>query len=86
MGYVARNGKMICDLRQENYITNSNTDVNLIDAYIWGQVNPESAKLYQFVPFINNNSPLKSQTEQIIDNLKPSKTEDIKDINSRNFS
>lgn len=86
LGYVARNGTMISDLRQEKYVINSNTDVNLIDAYIWGQVNPESAKLYQFVPFINNDSPLKSQTEKIIDKLKPTQNEDIKDMNSRGFS
>lgn len=85
LGYVVRNQKMICDLRQEKYIINSNSDVNLIDAYIWGQVDPESTKLYQFVPFINNDSPLKSQTEHIIEKLTPTQTEDIKDMNSRNF-
>lgn len=59
LGCVARNGKIISDLRQEKYVVNYNKDVNAIDGYIWCQINPLDKRIIQFVPYINLDSRLK---------------------------
>ncbi len=86
LGYVARNGKMIRDLRHEKYVSNTNRDVNTVDAYIWCQVNSKNKIIYQLVPFINAGSRLKVKVEKIITKLKPSQSENISDINSQKYN
>lgn len=85
LGYVARNGKMICDLRQEKYVINYNSDVNAIDAFMWCQISPKDKKIFQFVPFVNMESGFKTKMENILSKLKPNASEDITDMNTRKY-
>ncbi len=85
LGYVARNGGMISDLRQEKYVINYNSDVNTVDAYVWCQINLKDKRIYQLVPFVNAESKLKTRVEEIINKLKPNASEDIMDMNTRKY-
>jgi len=85
LGYVARSGKMIYDLRKEKYVINYNEDVSMIDAYIWCQVNAESKRIHQYVPYFNSESKLKNKVEMIMQELKPFESEDIVDANMRKY-
>ncbi len=85
LGYVARNGKMINDLRKERYVYEYNVDVNSIDAYIWLQINNKKKTIYQLVQFVNYDSILKNETELIMNKLVPFASENIMDKNSKNY-
>lgn len=81
IGKVIRGKQLIADLSKEKYVLNSQEDINLIDAFIWCQVNADDKKIYQLTMIINKNSNFEKELKEILKKLKPSEQEKITDMN-----
>lgn len=75
-GFIQRGEAMIRDLRGERYMSQSKSDIQKIDGFIWMQVG-DSGDIYQLTNFLNADSPHQEKMREIVGWLKP-KEESIK--------
>lgn len=75
---VAFNGQVIKDFRNRSYIQDSNRKLASIDLFIWMQVSYVNPEIYQMAFFINTDSLLYTQANEIAQKLKPLPGEKIK--------
>lgn len=80
-GKIAFGNDLIRDL--EKFVSDTDGDVIKIDLSIWCQVNPNTLRVHQLVPFLNTGSPLIDETQRIYESLIPYESEKINDANIR---
>lgn len=84
-GVVGFRQTMIKDLRNTGFIKRTNSDLEKIDFIVWCQTNSKDKRIYQYVPFINNDSKHFEKVNNISNKLKPIEEDDIVNKNTKKY-